>query len=133
MAETGQPKTGAPVPMGTHYDELRQAIVDAKALFTTGQGILDALGMAIERAFNIPVKGPFNCSKPVTSHRKNHQPERPPKIDTDPELQAFIHARIDRLNFVEIAADVKQAFPQSRHVGKSAIDAWWKHSKPRVR
>ena len=119
--------------MGTHYGEPRQSIDDAKALLTTGQGIPDALGMAAERAISTPVEGAFKCSRSVTSHRKNHRPGRPPRIDADPELQAFIRARIDRLTFVEIAADVKQAFPISRRIGKSAIHPWWKRTQTSVR
>jgi hypothetical protein len=49
----------------------------------------------------------------------------------DPELQAFIRARITRLTFAEIAQDVTRAFPPTRRVGKSAIHAWWTKNRSR--
>ncbi|MFV0408973.1 MAG: hypothetical protein ACK5LJ_04500 [Paracoccus sp. (in: a-proteobacteria)] len=50
----------------------------------------------------------------------------PPKIQSDPELQTFIAARIDRMTFTEIAAEVARQFPPARRVGKTAIHDWWK-------
>lgn len=66
---------------------------------------------------------------PATDHRREHRSGRPPKIDTDPELAAFIRARIDRLTFEEIAAQVAAHFPPARRVGKSTIHAWWKRQQ----
>lgn len=72
------------------------------------------------------------CDVPVTEHRRAHRMGRVPKIDSDPELQAFITTRLDRLTFEGIASDVAHHFPPGRRVGKSAIHAWWKRSgKPR--
>ncbi|TRD22548.1 hypothetical protein [Palleronia caenipelagi] len=66
------------------------------------------------------------CSVPVTEHRRQHKSGRPSKINNDPELQAFILARIDRMTFVELASAVADHFPPSRRVGKSAIHAWYR-------
>lgn len=66
------------------------------------------------------------CNVPVTEHRKEHRMGRVPKIDTDPELQAFLIARIDRLTYAQIAREVAEHFPEPRRVGKSAIHAWFK-------
>jgi len=66
---------------------------------------------------------------PVTDHRRHHRPGRPAKIDNDPDLQAFIVARIDRMTFVQIAADIAEHFPPQRRAGKSAIHAWWQRNK----
>lgn len=71
------------------------------------------------------------CDVAPTEHRRKHRPGTVPRIDSDPELEAFIRARIDRLTFVEIAAQVAQTFPKARRVGKSAIHAWWARQKPR--
>lgn len=68
------------------------------------------------------------CNVPRTDHRAAHRPSRPPKIDTDPELRAFITARIDRLTFIEIADAVAKHFPPARRVGKTAIYDWWKRN-----
>lgn len=70
------------------------------------------------------------CDTYPTEHRRMHRPGTVPKIDSDPELAAFIRARIDRLTFVEIAAQVAEVFPETRRVGKSTIHAWWSKQKP---
>lgn len=67
---------------------------------------------------------------PITDHRRHHRPGPPPRIDSDPELQAFIRARIDRLTFIQISEAVKEAFPPERRVGKSSIHAWWSRNAP---
>lgn len=45
-------------------------------------------------------------------------------LSTDLELQDFIVARIDRMTFVQIAAEVADHFPPERCVRKTAIHAW---------
>jgi hypothetical protein len=64
------------------------------------------------------------CNAYPTEHRRKHRPGRAPRIDTDPELAAFISARIDRMTFVDIAARVAEVFPEPRRVGRSPIYAW---------
>jgi hypothetical protein len=49
----------------------------------------------------------------------------PSKNDADPELRAFILARIDHMSFPAIAADVAAQFPEPRRVRKTAIHDWW--------
>lgn len=66
---------------------------------------------------------------PVSAHRREHRPGNAPKIDGDPELQAFVAARIDRFTFQQIAEEVAAVFPPERRVQKSAIHAWWKRSR----
>ncbi len=92
----------------------------------------DAIGRGLERllaSVKGGVKEGFNglaCTAPPSEHRAAHRPGKPPKISTDPDLQAFVEARIDRLTFAEIAAAVAAHFPPKRRVGRSAIHAWWK-------
>ena len=71
------------------------------------------------------------CNVPVTEHRKEHRMGRVPKIEADPELRAFLIARIDRLTYEQMAKDVKEHFPVQRRVGKSAIHAWFNNQRPR--
>ncbi|TDX30191.1 hypothetical protein [Rhodovulum visakhapatnamense] len=66
-----------------------------------------------------------------SDHRRNHRPGRPSKIETDPELRAFIEARIDRMTFDDIASEVSRTFPEGRRVAKSAIHAWWQRRRRR--
>ena len=66
----------------------------------------------------------------ISDHRRAHKSGRPAKIDTDPDLRAFIEARIDHFTFAEIARQVAAQFPPDRRVGKSAIHAWNKRRTP---
>ncbi|MGS4946977.1 hypothetical protein ACVDG3_15980 [Meridianimarinicoccus sp. RP-17] len=68
---------------------------------------------------------------PITEHRRNHRPGRPAVLDTDPELRAFVLARIDRMTFHEIEAEIALQYPVERRVKKSAIHAWWKKTRAR--
>jgi hypothetical protein len=90
-----------------------------------------ALEATVKRAIKIGLNSLQPDAFPVTDHRRHHRPGRPAKIDTDPELQAFIAARIDRMTFVQIAADIAGHFPSERRAGKSAIHAWWHRNKAR--
>jgi hypothetical protein len=102
------------------------------------QAVAEAQGQAstsLQRVFKEVVKGgsrAFNREVfPVTEHRRQHRVGRPAKIDCDPELQAFILARLDRMTFIHIADDVAKHFPPERRVAKTAINEWWHLSKPR--
>lgn len=71
------------------------------------------------------------CDALPTEHRRKHRPGAVPKIDTDPELAAFITARIDRMTYVNIAAQVAEVFPNARRVSKSTIALWWSKERQR--
>ena len=64
------------------------------------------------------------CDAPPSERRRPHRPGAQAKLDADPELQAFVLARLDRLTFKNIAAEVAQCFPPERRVRSSAIHAW---------
>ncbi len=66
---------------------------------------------------------------PITDHRRAHRPGTQGKVESDPELQAFILARIARMTFVQIADDVAEHFPPERQIKKTAINDWWHRSK----
>jgi len=63
----------------------------------------------------------------ITTHRKQHRAGCPAKIDTAPELQAFIRARIDRLTYQQLAQDIAAYFPPNRRTSRSSIQRWWSH------
>jgi hypothetical protein len=88
-----------------------------------------ALQQAVQRSFQCQ---PASEALP-SEHRREHRPGVQRRIDADPELQAFIRARIDRLTFVEIADEVAGHFPPARRVRRSAIHAWWKRGTSRQR
>ena len=66
---------------------------------------------------------------PVTAHRKQHRMGRVPKIDMDPELRAFLIARIDRLTYEQMAKNVDEHFPEQRRVSKRARHAWFNNQR----
>ncbi|MBV0912855.1 hypothetical protein [Anianabacter salinae] len=68
---------------------------------------------------------------PVTEHRRAHRPGRMPKLDADPELRAFVLARIDRMTFQEIAEAVAVEYPVQRRVSRSTIHFWWRRNEGR--
>lgn len=86
-----------------------------------------------------PVEGPVQAAasdlpairQPPDPWRAAHRPGQPSKLDTDAELAAFVRARLDRLTFPQIAAEVAAAFPPGRRTSSSAIHRWWHRTKPR--
>lgn len=55
---------------------------------------------------------------------------QPFKIDTDPELKAFVMARIFERTYQQIAQDIASEFPPDRHVSRSSIARWWAKTRP---
>ena len=110
-------------------NQLYQAIQDAERLARAAVQARERARTMVEGALQTPLKGGFHCDVEPCEHCCEHRSGRAPKIDTDPVLQTFIEARIDRRTFAEIAADVAAQFPPERRVGKSAIHAWWQGSR----
>ncbi|WP_062560814.1 hypothetical protein [Paracoccus aminovorans] len=81
---------------------------------------LDRLGRALTTLRQSHLDGRLSdlppCDVPVIEHRREHRMGRAPKIDADPELPAFILARLDRLTYHQIAAEIAAHFPPARHV-----------------
>lgn len=105
-------------------DHLIQALAELRASHAAQGRAITALETAVEASLQQGLNALPLPSAPVSAHRREHRPGRAPKIDSDPELRAFTAARIDRLTFDQIAADIAQHFPASRHVGRSTIWEW---------
>jgi hypothetical protein len=88
---------------------------------------------SLEAALNQAVKGPLNEPSPLppiaADHRRAHRSGVPARIASDPELEAFIRARIDRLTFAEIVAEVAATFPPGRRTSMAALSRWWKANR----
>ncbi|MCU0905551.1 MAG: hypothetical protein MUE83_17045 [Tabrizicola sp.] len=82
----------------------------------------------LEGALNQAIKGPLNdpSNLPVAlaEHRRAHRSGVPSRIDSDPELRAFIRDRIDRMTYKELVAEIAAAFPKDRRVCKSVLSRW---------
>jgi hypothetical protein len=94
-----------------------------------GRGLI-RLQQALEGGIKLGVNAP-DCIVPITDHRRQHRTGVPSKIASDPDLQAFVGARIDRLTFSAIAADVAAHFPPDRCVSSTSIHRWWRKQNAR--
>ena len=74
----------------------------------------------LEQSLEGDVDAPFNGDVNA-AHRAGHQPGRPQKVEADPEVKAFILARLATHSFDETVADVNAAFPPERPVSRSNI------------
>jgi hypothetical protein len=72
-----------------------------------------------------PVKALPTRAEMIAAHRRAHRPGRPGKIESDPELEAFILARIETLTFAQIVTKVRATFPPDRHCTHSGLGRWW--------
>jgi len=61
------------------------------------------------------------------SARRYHRPGRPSKLDTDPELRAFVLARIAETPFVQLEAQVRAHFGRERGLSRSSLCRIWHH------
>lgn len=82
---------------------------------------LDALDAALEEA----VEGGLQTGPHTGATRHFHRPGRPLRLATDAELRVFVLARIERLSFDRIAAEIAEEFPPDRRVSRSSLHRWW--------
>ena len=114
-------------------NHLIQALAELRASHAAQGRAIAALETAIGASLQRDLNALPKPSAPVSEHRREHRSGPPPKIEGDAELQAFIVARLDRMTFEGIAAEVAQHFSSSRRVGKTAIWEWWRKSQGRDR
>lgn len=108
------------------------ALAELKASHAAQERVITRLEQALERAVKQGlIHLPASEALP-SDHRREHRPGFPRRIDVDPELQAFIRARIDRLTFAQIADEIATNFPPKRRVRSTAIHSWWKREKKRL-
>ena len=84
-------------------------------------------------ALEQPVQGRVKAEDLEAEHRRAHRPGNPSRLDTDPELNAFVLARIDTHTFPQLEEEIAAHFPPERRIGKSAIHRWWqRRSTPKA-
>lgn len=103
----------------------RQVAEAARATEVAAKGLIATIETGIKAPSNAPLTPPLTDQVNVATHRSRHLMGVPSKIEADPELRAFIVARIHSLTFTEIAAQVAEAFPPSRRVAMSSVHRWW--------
>ena len=91
--------------------------------------LIATLKSFLEKPFNTPLNGPLTGVKTRdeihADHRRAHRSGRPSRIEGDPELQAFIAARMGKMTFAQIAADVRGSLPAERQCSLSGLGRWW--------
>lgn len=75
----------------------------------------------------------MNTGTPLqpSAHRAAHRPGNPSKLD-DPEVRAFVDARIENMTFEELALACLDRFDDGRAPGRSALHRYWKKIQPAV-
>ena len=106
-------------------DEARRAVELAREAKASSDRVLSLLSTLVEGAVK-----PGASDDPAGQHRRAHRPGSLSRIESDPELRTFILARLDRLTFDQVIADVVAAFPPDRRTSRSALNRWWhRHGK----
>lgn len=61
--------------------------------------------------------------------RAAHRSGRPSVIESDPELRAFVEARLAAMTFTRIVAEVAASFPEGRRTSLSALSRYWRRTR----
>lgn len=96
----------------------------AQRLIKDASRAIECLVTALSIGLQTPVETDVNAA-----HRRAHRPGHPSRIDADPELRAFVSARLDTLTFDQTATDIAAHFPPNRRVSRSSIHRWWQKSR----
>jgi hypothetical protein len=126
---TGNPASADPETLRAAIALARQTALQIDGLRAANARMIRTL----ETALNLVLNGALTPSSTVRSiladHRRNHRSGVPSRITSDPELEAFIRARIDSLTFTQIIAEIAAAFPPERRTSLSALSRWWKANR----
>lgn len=104
---------------------LRQSMAGVDSAIRLAWDLSSEIEGGIEHPVQQALKTPETRDQILAARRRAHRSGVPSKIDTDPELRAFIIARIATMKFTEIEAEVRANFPPDRHTSKSALSRWW--------
>lgn len=115
-----------PATIRTALDQARQTALQIDGLRAANTRTIRTLEAAFNQALNGASNLPSTLPSGHADHRRSHRAGVPPRIASDPELEAFIRARIDRLTFTQIVAEVAATFPPGRRTSLSALSRWWK-------
>ena len=83
------------------------------------------LSASLEHPLKQPLKASATRDEILAGRRRAHVSGSPAKIDTDPELRAFIIARISTQTFTQIRDEMRAHFPPDRQTSLSAMSRWW--------
>ncbi len=110
--------------MSNRLTEIDTALAEIAAI----RGTMTRLETALKHLRNDLLQNSLSrlprCDVQPTDHRREHRPGVPGIIDSNPDLQAFIAARLDRLTFKQFAAAIANHFPPDRHISHATVHRW---------
>lgn len=115
-----------PATIRTALDQARQTALQIDSLRAANARTILTLEAAFNQALNGTSNEALTVRHAIAEHRRKHRAGVPGRIASDPELEAFIRARIDRLTYTQIVAEVAANFSPGRRTSLSALSRWWK-------
>lgn len=113
-------------------DEARQTGTLLATAMDQNHRLIATLKTALEGTVEAPLNDPSNRPNPAAEHLRNHRGGTLSRVTRDPEIEAFIRARLDTTTLVDIVAEIAATFPKERHISMSSLSRWWiKNAKPR--
>jgi hypothetical protein len=113
----------------TAITQARQSACQIDDLRAANSRTIKTLETALNQAVKGAVNTPLTAIENSAAHRRAHRSGVLSRIASDPNLEAFIRARIDTLTFAEIVKEVDAAFPPNRRTSISAISRWWRANR----
>lgn len=112
-----------PVSKADLSRQLRQTLASLNTANATIEALLNTLSTGLKPTVKDDLKA---------DHRRAHKRGIPAKIDANPDLRAFIIARLETHTFTAICAEAAAHFPPDRRTSVTALSRWWqregKHS-----
>ena len=109
--------------------QARQSAFQIEDLRAANSRTITTLEAALDEAVKGAVNTNLTAVETRAAHRRWHSKGMPSRILSDPELEAFIRARIDTHTFAEIIKEADAAFPPNRRTSISAISRWWRANR----
>lgn len=113
----------------TALDQALQTSVQIAALQAANSRTIDTLKSALKQPVEGPVNAPLTLPQGAAEHRRAYRSGVPSRIASDPELEAFICARIGHMTFAQILSAVAASFPPRCQTSMSALSRWWKANR----
>lgn len=103
----------------------RRVAEAARATEEAAAVLIAELVPGVKAPFKAPLNPYLTAPMDAAIFRSRHILGGLSKIEGDPELRAFVAARIHTMTFAEIAAQVAETFPPERRVALSSVHRWW--------
>lgn len=108
---------------------LRRGLREAEALCGHMRGLVQGCLALLEHGPSTGVEGGLQGPVSREGWIATHRGGRPSPFDVDEELRSFVEARLGRMTFAEIAAEVAASFPEGRRTSVSALSRYWRRTR----